>query len=277
MVTASIVINNYNYGRFLRDAIGSALNQSYPHVEVIVVDDGSTDDSREIIAGYGDRIIPVLKENGGQASALNEGFARSWGKVILFLDSDDMLLGTAVERSLSPLRNPRIVKVHWPLWVMDGDGAKTGEMVPKGVLAEGDLREFVIRKGPASHGNPPTSGNAWARSFLDRVLPIPEPEFKFCADIYLLELAPLFGELRRISEPQSLYRIHGQNYSARNRFEDMLRRELARYGHLLCVMSRFCHEMGLAVDLEAWKYKVFPFRLERATQEIAAAVPPGHR
>src|SRR6184192_1210231 len=66
----SILINNYNYGRFLREAIDSALRQTYTNTEVIVVDDGSTDDSRQIIAGYGSRIVPVLKENGGQASAL---------------------------------------------------------------------------------------------------------------------------------------------------------------------------------------------------------------
>ena len=64
----TILINNYNYGRFLRDAIDSALNQTYRNLEVIVVDDGSTDESREVIASYGDRIIPVLKENGERLS-----------------------------------------------------------------------------------------------------------------------------------------------------------------------------------------------------------------
>ncbi len=79
---ASILINNYNYGRFLHEAIDSALSQTYPHTEVIVVDDGSTDNSREIIASYEDQIIPVLKENGGQASALNAGFAASRGEIV---------------------------------------------------------------------------------------------------------------------------------------------------------------------------------------------------
>src|SRR5207248_11792671 len=82
----SILINNYNYGRFLRDAIDSALRQTYTNTEVIVVDDGSTDDSRQIIAGYGSRIVPVLKENGVQASAFNAGFAASKGQWICFLD-----------------------------------------------------------------------------------------------------------------------------------------------------------------------------------------------
>ena len=58
----SIVVNNYNYARFLRDAVMSALAQTYPRVEVIVVDDGSTDESREVIASFGDSVVPVLKE-----------------------------------------------------------------------------------------------------------------------------------------------------------------------------------------------------------------------
>ena len=63
---ASILINNYNYGRFLGKAIDSALSQTYENLEVIVVDDGSTDGSLEIIASYGDRISSVLKKNGGR-------------------------------------------------------------------------------------------------------------------------------------------------------------------------------------------------------------------
>src|SRR5436189_5906464 len=69
---ASIIISSYNYGRFLKDCIDSALNQTYPHTEVIVVNDASTDDSQEIMAGYGDRIIPVLREkNEGAKSTCN--------------------------------------------------------------------------------------------------------------------------------------------------------------------------------------------------------------
>src|SRR5215468_5551807 len=98
---ASIIISSYNYGRFLKEAIDSALNQTYPNTEVIVVDDGSTDNSREIIASYGDQVIPVLKPNGGQASAFNAGFLLSRGEVVCFLDADDALLPTAIERAVS--------------------------------------------------------------------------------------------------------------------------------------------------------------------------------
>src|SRR5258707_1575790 len=113
---ASVIVNNYNYARFLREAIDSALDQTYRNTEVIVVDDGSTDGSREIIASYGDRIIPVLKENCGQNSALNAGFSLSLGDGILFLASDDVLFPNAVRTSIDAFSQPDVVKVHWP-WV----------------------------------------------------------------------------------------------------------------------------------------------------------------
>jgi glycosyltransferase involved in cell wall biosynthesis len=88
----SIVIDNYNYDLFLAQAIDGALGQTYSNIEVVVVDDGSTDNSCDVIARYGDRIVSVLKTNGGQASALNAGFAASKGEVICLLDAYDLFL-----------------------------------------------------------------------------------------------------------------------------------------------------------------------------------------
>src|SRR5215469_12425788 len=137
----SIIITSYNYRRYLPDAIDSALNQTYPNTEVIVVDDGSTDNSREVIAGYDGRIVPVLKENGGQASAFNAGFELSRGDVICFLDSDDALFPTAIARAADLLRDEEVAKVHWPLSVVDAQGNDTGKVVPSRALPEGELRE----------------------------------------------------------------------------------------------------------------------------------------
>ncbi len=101
---ASIVISSYNYGRFLRDCIDSALNQTYLDTEVIVVDDASTDDSPEVIASYGDRIVPILrKKNEGGRATCNAACKVSRGEVILLLDSDDMLCPTAVEKGRAVL------------------------------------------------------------------------------------------------------------------------------------------------------------------------------
>src|SRR5262245_22188560 len=115
----SVVINNHNYARFLSAAIDSALDQTHARTEVIVVDDGSTDHSRQVIADYGDRITPLIKANSGQASAFNAGFAVSRGGVVIFLDADDALLPTAAEAALLRFDDDRVSKVHWPLWIIN--------------------------------------------------------------------------------------------------------------------------------------------------------------
>lgn len=75
----SIIITSYNYDRFLRESIDSAINQTYANIEIIAVDDGSKDNSKEIITSYGNKITAILKDNGGQASAFNAGFKVSNG------------------------------------------------------------------------------------------------------------------------------------------------------------------------------------------------------
>ncbi|MEP0982489.1 glycosyltransferase family A protein [Leptolyngbya sp. FACHB-17] len=209
---ASIIVNNYNYARFLPEAIESALNQSYQLTEVIVVDDGSTDESREIISSYGKKVIPVLKMNGGQGSAFNAGFAVSRGKVICFLDSDDILLPTAIERAVTLLQDdPNAVKVHWPLRIIDLDSKLLEKIDCGDCLVEGSLYNEQLKYGLEGHIFPPTSGNVWLRNYLERILPMPEESYRLNAESYLGFLAPFSGCIRRINEYQSLYRIHRYN------------------------------------------------------------------
>src|SRR5262245_56536748 len=112
---ATIIINNYNYGRFLADAIDSALSQTYANTEVIVVDDGSTDNSREVAQRFCDRAVVMFKENCGQASAYNAGFAASQSDFVCFLDADDSLEPTTIADSVEAFRDPELVKVEWQL------------------------------------------------------------------------------------------------------------------------------------------------------------------
>jgi glycosyltransferase involved in cell wall biosynthesis len=78
-MSISIFINNYNYGRFLGEAIRSALEQTVPALEVIVVDDGSTGESRSVIDSFGNRIVGIFQDNGGQAAAFNTGIRSAKG------------------------------------------------------------------------------------------------------------------------------------------------------------------------------------------------------
>lgn len=195
----SIVITSYNYDMFLKETINSALSQTYSNTEVIVVDDGSSDNSPNIIKNYGESIIPILKENNGQASSFNAGFNASRGEIIFFLNSDDILFPTAIEKIEKLFEEPGVSKVHWLLEKVDALGRKTGDIVPEYELSDGDLLEDLLQFGPDKCGgpphSPPTSGNAWSRKFLEKVFPIPEEEYKTNTDYYLFLTAPLLVRL----------------------------------------------------------------------------------
>src|SRR5271156_4431963 len=140
----SIVINNYNYARFLPDAISSSLNQTYPAKEVIVVDDGSVDHSREIIDSYGDKIVRIYKKNGGQASAINAGFLQSHGELLLFLDSDDVLENDVLEQIVRHW-DGKATKLHYRLDVIDQAGNVIGQDPENDLeLPHGDVRSKLI-------------------------------------------------------------------------------------------------------------------------------------
>jgi glycosyltransferase involved in cell wall biosynthesis len=85
----SVVIPTFNYGHLVGEAVESVLAQTYPHVETIVVDDGSTDDTRQRLARYGDRIRYHYQPNAGLSAARNTGIELAQGELIAFLDSDD--------------------------------------------------------------------------------------------------------------------------------------------------------------------------------------------
>lgn len=204
----SILINNYNYGRFLRQAIDSALAQTYRPLEVIVVDDGSADDSRQIIAEYGDKVVAVLKQNGGQASAFNAGYLASRGALICFLDSDDYWAPDKVQTVVDAWRSdPDAVLVYHRV-EPEAEGG-VGAPWPH-ELFRGDISELAARWG-GWWPYPPTSALAFSRAFLERVMPVPEESFRICADAYLADLAPFLGPVVGLPDSPTRYRLHGAN------------------------------------------------------------------
>ncbi|HEY9863051.1 MAG TPA: glycosyltransferase family 2 protein [Candidatus Obscuribacterales bacterium] len=215
----SILINNYNYGHFLADAIDSALNQTYPHIEVVVVDDGSSDNSREIIARYTDRIKPILKSNGGQASAFNAGFKASQGDLICFLDSDDIFLLDKIEK-IAYIFN-QYPDIGWCFHLLKLFDNETGSELqdryfPSEVQGKSDVYDVrsSIQQGRLTGlipCLPATSGLCFRRSLLAQILPMPEAESVSISDSYIkyiaLALSPGFCLLEKLG----LQRIHQNN------------------------------------------------------------------
>jgi hypothetical protein len=212
-LTVDIVVNNYNYAEYLPAAIKSALAQDHERVRVIVVDDGSSDKSRELLGRYEDRVEVVLKENGGQASALNAGMERVGGDVVLFLDADDTLAPDAATRVAAAFAaDGRLAKVQYRMSVIDAEGKPTGGLKPAAHLPmpSGDLAHAELAF-PYDLVWMSTSANAFRAASLRRVFPIPERDFRICADWYLVHMATLLGSVLSLEEIGGAYRMHGAN------------------------------------------------------------------
>jgi glycosyltransferase involved in cell wall biosynthesis len=210
MTTVSIIIINHNYARFLTAAIESALAQTTPAKEVVVVDDGSTDASADIIRGYGRRIRPVFKPAGGHVSAVNAGYPAATGDLCIFLDADDLLYDRCIETVLGAWR-PGAVKLQFRLDTIDQDGADQHMPFP---YFPADLTPDSVRRQALQFGVYPwtvSSGNAFSRTLLDALLPIDVKNIYRSPDGYINKLAPLFGDVESISDVLGAYRVHGAN------------------------------------------------------------------
>jgi glycosyltransferase involved in cell wall biosynthesis len=205
----SIIINNFNYGSFVEAAVDSALGQTYRNVEVIVVDDGSTDGSRDLLKKYETRARIVLKENEGQAAAFNTGCQIATGQLIAFLDSDDALFPEAIETVVHAWK-AEIVKMQFLLQILGPDGS-TDFVMPRARLSEGNLLSRVLETG--RYVSSPTSGNVYSRSFLEKIFPIPVPEWEH-GDAYINNSAPFYGPVAAIQRPLGFYRVHGNSMSS---------------------------------------------------------------
>ncbi len=208
----SIIINNYNYCRYLQRAIDSALGQTYPGCEVIVVDDASSDGSAELIRSYRSSIIPLLQtKNSGQGAALNAGFAACRGDVVIFLDSDDYLYPEAASQIISAWK-PGSSKAQYRLDLVDAEERFIDLFpAPEVSFDSGDVVPLLLKSG--RYESSVTSGNAFARTALVAILPMPEDEFRIAADGYLVTLAPFYGSVLSIEKSLGAYRRHTRNDS----------------------------------------------------------------
>jgi glycosyltransferase involved in cell wall biosynthesis len=216
----SVLISNYNYAKYISQAIESVLSQTYENFELIICDDGSTDNSKQIITEYcrrDSRIHLIAKENGGQASGFNAAFAASAGELICFLDSDDLFhltkLALMVEAHLlapdAGFGVHRVQRVNtqrrsqgvWPL----------GSRLP-----EGWQGERMLKDGGALGYMPPTSGLSLHRTVAEHIFPLPEA-FRICADQVIIRFAPLLTSILRRQEVLAEYRLHGANSYERSK------------------------------------------------------------
>lgn len=247
----SILITSYNYAPYLAAAIDSALSQTYPDVEVIIVDDGSTDESQTIISSYGSQVTSLFQENRGHPSALNAAFAISRGDVICLLDADDVFEPDKVDRVVAASRRaPDAHLIHHQMQIIDKDGKPMFAPFPR-CIADGDIRSAAARAG-GWFPHAVTSAMAFRRPYLERLFPLPEKhtirigtqtrDISLQPDTHLAGPAALVAPVAGIKMPLTRYRVHGNNFASRLSAADMLLQYETEAKALADVMVTIFHE-----------------------------------
>jgi len=213
----SVVIPTYNYGQFVCEAINSALNQTLPACDVIVVDDGSKDDTPDRVKQFGDRIRYIRQENRGLSAARNTGIRAAQGAWIALLDSDDVWHPQKLERVW------RVIQAHPEVSAISTDGIRFSDVLPLAkslssnlaALRDISLRDLVYGV-PFSGG----SGAVVKRACFDAVGFFDE-SLKAVEDLEMWFRIAAKYRIARLTEPLTYIRVHGTSMSAQaNRMEE---------------------------------------------------------
>ncbi len=237
----AIIIPCFNYEKFVGQAISSVISQNHPRCELVVVDDGSTDNSWEIISETGVRCYRV--SNRGARRACLFGLEKTCSNHILFLDADDILNPGAISKILSYL-DSGVAKLQFSLTRVDSEGGFISEARPKvGDFRDNrKLRSEVTRTGV--YRSPPTSGNVFRRDVCNLLY---EADYDRFVDGITLFAAPFYGDIVSVSSELGCYRIHGNNDSGLGSSLDArsIERDIARFINTMRHLEKVLVERGV--------------------------------
>jgi len=245
MPTTSILINNYNNARYLRECIASALDQSQPADEVIVYDDGSTDNSVEISKSFGAQIKLVegvrtgLSPCAAQARAVYEAFSHSSGELVFLLDGDDRFHREKLAAYTTAFESkPAVVLVQAPMVLIDSNNHLLGTNYNV-IKHKEDYYESTYRLRDVDFYYP-TSALAFARSFLEVMLPLDfSDKIETAVDTRLGMAAPLYGKVLALSQPYADWRRHTGSHSLQsNRYRVQMNETIKRTR----IFNRLCKQ-----------------------------------
>ncbi len=257
---ASVLINNFNYAPYVGRAIESALAQTAPDIEIVVVDDGSTDGSRQVLEAYGDRVTLVFQENGGQARAMTAGVRASRGEVLCFLDADDWWAPGKVDAVLRAFdADPQATLVYHRLQPMLSDGTPVMKTIPR-TLCSGDLAPRMSRSG-GWWPFPMTTAVSVRRSAWDAAGDIPDA-FRISADAWLVGVYPFLGRVVALPEALGFYRVHNNTWFRAQDDAAMLRKRITHWKRTVDLTNDFLSRRGAPWRLNEADH--FPMRVAEA-------------
>lgn len=232
----SVLINNYNYGKFVGQAIESVLNQTYNSIEIILYDDGSTDESLSVVNKYKDLVKIIARPNFGkghvwnQVNAVYEAFKECTGDVICLLDSDDYFFESKVKEVVAVFeQHSNVTLVQHRFQLYDDYGRKmNAEKRP--IFSGVDILRAIRFTNRLDFFFTQTSGLSFSRKFLEKVLPIQEDELNLlCVDLRLARMAAMEGSVITLQNKLAAYRIHTTNWSAQLRSDDFFKKYNAQH------------------------------------------------
>jgi len=250
----SVLIDTYNHERFIEEAIVSALEQDFPAAEreIIVVDDGSTDRTPEVVRKFEPQVRLLRKPNGGQASAFNAGISECKGEIVSFLDGDDWWLPNKLQLVLCELeKNPELGTVGHGFYEVHPDGRPLTAFVPESKTLL-HLRELpAARLFTHMRCFLGTSRITIRKKLLDQILPFPE-ELVIEADEYMFTLAPALAPALVLDKPLFYYRFHEGNLYQYSGKDDKKTRRKQRVLEVLqhCLPPRL-HALAVRDDIIA--------------------------
>jgi glycosyltransferase involved in cell wall biosynthesis len=205
--SVSVIVPNYNHARFLPQAISSVLGQTLRAIEVIVVDDGSTDDSRMALEAFSDRIQLVARDNAGVSTARNHGASRARGRYLAFLDADDIWLPEKLERQVERIEADReLGLVHCGMETIDAEGTSSGRVLDG---LEGWVSEAMLQfRRPVILGG--GSGALIPRPVFEAIGGF-DTRLSTSADWDLYYRIACRWRVGFVAEPLLRYRLHGSN------------------------------------------------------------------
>jgi glycosyltransferase involved in cell wall biosynthesis len=248
----SILVSSYNYAPYLKEAIESALGQTYDNLELIICDDGSTDGSAEIIEGYrlrDLRIKAIHQGNRGQAQALNAAFRASTGEIICLLDADDVFLPCKLQYVVDAFATAPSAGFALNRMLKVNKVRKHLGQIPSLYRLPSGWKGASWCLGPRTLGGlPPCSGLSIRRCVAEAIFPLPA-DLKAYADMAIQALAPLLTPIVAIQTPLGEYRVHGSNVAGVSRFtEDRLRNLVVYEKELWRVWRRHLESTSLELD-----------------------------
>ncbi|MDP4004402.1 glycosyltransferase family 2 protein [Methylobacterium sp. NEAU K] len=270
--TIAVVITCFNYEAYVGRAIQSVISQNIADCELVVVDDGSTDGSWDVIQRAGVRAFRIA--NSGQRSACLYGLSHTRAPFVLFLDADDELLPGAIEQILKRL-DPGVAKVQFCLTCVDASGHVIADPYPalEAFRGQDKIVNEILRSGV--YQTPPTSGNVFRRDVCEV---LHQCDYDRAVDGVILLIAPFLGDVVSLSESLGLYRVHGRNDSGLGRKPQAMTfdRDLRRFQLRLAHLRRLLREMRPDVVLVETE-KTYYFRLMEFSAAIFRGVRCGFR